>query len=285
MKTVVSYSGGKDSTAMLLRLLELDEQVDDIVFADTGFEFPELYDYLDRIEKHIGRKVTRIKYTEKEFKEWMYGKVTRGKHKGLVRGFPLTGFPCWLTREAKIRPLTKLQKDFDIVCVGIASDEAHRCSKEQGKIRYPLVEWGWSEQDCVNYLNEKKLLNPLYKNFNRLGCWFCPKQNDNSLYTLWKMYPKLWRELKKLNAENKKVRGDPIFLDDLDKYEEEFKNYKPKKLPKYQCYGCEAVKSAFLEHQCDLNVFSSMCPDKRIQVSKADCTVPKALVSGNEVRG
>ncbi len=32
MRYVVSFSGGKDSTAMLLRLLEEKAQVDDIVF-------------------------------------------------------------------------------------------------------------------------------------------------------------------------------------------------------------------------------------------------------------
>jgi 3'-phosphoadenosine 5'-phosphosulfate sulfotransferase (PAPS reductase)/FAD synthetase len=36
---VVSLSGGKDSTAMLLRLLEEGRPVDLILFCDTGLEF------------------------------------------------------------------------------------------------------------------------------------------------------------------------------------------------------------------------------------------------------
>ena len=39
-KYVVSLSGGKDSTAMLLRLLEEKRSVDLILFCDTGLEFP-----------------------------------------------------------------------------------------------------------------------------------------------------------------------------------------------------------------------------------------------------
>ena len=39
---VVSLSGGKDSTAMLLMLLERGEPVADVVFFDTGWEFPEM---------------------------------------------------------------------------------------------------------------------------------------------------------------------------------------------------------------------------------------------------
>lgn len=61
MKHIVSFSGGKDSTLMLLMMLEKGMPIDDIIFADTGMEFQELYDYVDRIERHIGRKITRIR--------------------------------------------------------------------------------------------------------------------------------------------------------------------------------------------------------------------------------
>ena len=48
---VVSFSGGKDSTAMLLRMLEEGMRVDVILFCDTGLEFPEMYDHIDKVEK------------------------------------------------------------------------------------------------------------------------------------------------------------------------------------------------------------------------------------------
>ena len=44
---VVSLSGGKDSTAMLLRMVEEGWPVDHIIFCDTGLEFPEIYDHID----------------------------------------------------------------------------------------------------------------------------------------------------------------------------------------------------------------------------------------------
>lgn len=40
MKRIVNLSGGKDSTAMLLMMLENDIAIDYIVFADTGKDFP-----------------------------------------------------------------------------------------------------------------------------------------------------------------------------------------------------------------------------------------------------
>ena len=36
MKKIVSFSGGKDSTAMLIHLIENDYQVDDILYVDVG---------------------------------------------------------------------------------------------------------------------------------------------------------------------------------------------------------------------------------------------------------
>ena len=51
---VVSLSGGKDSTAMLLMLLERGEPVADVVFFDTGWEFPEMYEYLEKLEAFTG---------------------------------------------------------------------------------------------------------------------------------------------------------------------------------------------------------------------------------------
>jgi len=263
---IVSFSGGKDSTAMLLRMIELDYKIDKIVFADTGFEFPELYDYIKRIEEHIGRKIITLKPEKNLFNKWFYGKSTRGKHKGKVRGYPLMAFPCWWTRESKLKPLQKIQKEANNVYIGIAYDEKERMSKTDGKLKYPLFEWKWTEQDCINYLNKKGLFNPLYVNFNRLGCYLCPKQSESSLYVLWKNYPELWNKMKWWDKENKEkgngywIKGVPL----VD-FEESFvKGYVPRKLPKYECWdGCESVKTAFKEKQKGLGFFNSKKPSEK----------------------
>lgn len=43
MKQIVQLSGGKDSTAMLLMMLERNMPVDEILFCDTGVEFPAIF--------------------------------------------------------------------------------------------------------------------------------------------------------------------------------------------------------------------------------------------------
>lgn len=61
---IVSLSGGKDSTAMLLKMIEQQIQIDCILFCDTGLEFPAMYSHLDKLERDIGLPITRIKAAE-----------------------------------------------------------------------------------------------------------------------------------------------------------------------------------------------------------------------------
>ena len=52
-KCYVSFSGGKDSTAMLLRMLEEGMPVDIILFCDTGLEFEGMYHHIEKLEKYL----------------------------------------------------------------------------------------------------------------------------------------------------------------------------------------------------------------------------------------
>lgn len=304
MKSMVSFSGGKDSTAMLLRMIELKIPIDKIVFADTLFEFPELYDYIKKIEKHIGMEISILEpqkhfagnlivknniiqkklkaksnisydhvYPEHwvnntkitTFEYWFYGctkpqykngKLLNEKSAGKQRGFPKVLSPCYYTREAKVNPLSDIGQFYDNIYIGIAYDEEQRIPKKPGKRKFPLYEWKWTEQDCIDYLNEKGLFNPLYVNFNRLGCWLCPKQNTSSLYVLWKIYPKLWLKLKWWDLENRRVTGNPILINNtLEYYENKFKDGKiPSRQAIYDCWnGCESVKKAFSDDKCSLD--------------------------------
>ena len=217
-KHIVSFSGGKDSTAMLLRMIKLDMPIDEIVFADTRLEFPELYEYIKRVEKYIGMKVTilKSKYT---WDERFYGKFTRGFNKGRIRGFPKVRFPDWCNRDLKMWQLNKFCKGH-IAYLGIASDEKHRVQLNEN-IKYPLIDWGWTEKKCLYYLKEKGLENPLYEKFKRLGCWLCPKQSKDSLRILYQDYPKQWAKLKKYE-EDSPVAFKPGFK--LKEIEDKWKN-------------------------------------------------------------
>lgn len=58
---IVSVSGGKDSTATLLVAIALETQNLRAVFADTGNEHEQTYEYLDYLERATGVKIQRVK--------------------------------------------------------------------------------------------------------------------------------------------------------------------------------------------------------------------------------
>jgi len=60
-KIIVSFSGGKDSTAMLHRLISWGYPIDAVIFFDTSWEFPQMYDQLNLVEKKTGLKIHRVK--------------------------------------------------------------------------------------------------------------------------------------------------------------------------------------------------------------------------------
>lgn len=59
--------------------------------------------------------------------------------------------------------------------IGIAADEPDRIKTHKNKkgIKMPLVEIGWTEQDCREWCEKNDLLSPIYTTASRGGCWFC----------------------------------------------------------------------------------------------------------------
>lgn len=203
---LVMFSGGKDSAAMLIKLIEDGENLDKIIFADTRLEFPEMYQYIERVQDYIKHEITIVKGNI-TFDDWFYDKFTKGRHKGQPRGFPkVVGLGCWAKRELKVKPLQKAEGKGNEIFIGITADEKERAYRETYQhnniYRFPLINWGLTGQDCINFLKERNLLNPLYEMFRRLGCWLCPKQGLESLKSLYKHYPELWDKLKKYEQDS-----------------------------------------------------------------------------------
>lgn len=68
---VISFSGGKDSTAMLLLAIERDTPDLSVVFADTGNEHEQTYDYVRYIESATG---VPIRWVKADFSRQIAGK-------------------------------------------------------------------------------------------------------------------------------------------------------------------------------------------------------------------
>lgn len=202
IKHIVSFSGGKDSTAMLLKMIENNMPIDDIIFLDTTVEFPEMYEHINKVEKHIGRTITKLQ-AEKDFEYMLlHYEKKKGKNKG-QKGYSFPDFRNrWCTRYFKQdvikRYLKEKYKDYEIIEYhGIAVDEIKRLEKNKNKnIKYLLVDWNMTEQDCLNYCYSKGFdWNGLYEKFSRLSCWCCPLQKIGELKILYNNYPDLWNKL------------------------------------------------------------------------------------------
>lgn len=203
IKHIVQFSGGKDSTAMLLMMLERGMPIDDIIFCDTTMEFPAMYEHIDKVEKYIGRPITRLKPPHDFIYYFAEYEKIRGKNKG-KKGY---GWPRmwarWCTRLFKIDLTAKYLRrvgEYKLY-IGIARDEPKRHQKRMKNVIHPLYDWGITEsmalQYCYNYGFD---WGGLYEQFRRVSCWCCPLQPLNELRNLRKNYPELWDKLLKMDG-------------------------------------------------------------------------------------
>ena len=213
---VVSFSGGKDSTAMLLRMIELGEHIDEVICCDTTKEFPAMYRHIEKVKKVVeeaGIKFTMLK-AEHDFDHYMYDHTPERRNTSKcadMRGLSWPGVRMrWCTGIFKERPINayfkqKKQQYNVIQCIGLATDEGYRLEREHNQQeghRHPLVEWGWVEADCLKYCYDHGYdWEGLYEIFSRVSCWCCPLQGLGELRKLRKHCPDLWEELKDMDRK------------------------------------------------------------------------------------
>jgi len=223
---VVSLSGGKDSTAMLLMMLEKQMPIDIILFCDTGLEFPAMYQHLDTLERDIGRAITRIR-SDQDYEYLMFDVPVKRKadtlfirrYGHIYNGYGWAGSRMrWCTSKLKDGPREKflrpLRKKYNVLeYVGIAADEQYRLKRPRNKAAnhiHPLVDWGMTEADCLKYCYDRGYdWGGLYEHFRRVSCWCCPLQSLAELRQLMRNYPELWEQLKSWDKRTwRKFRPD-----------------------------------------------------------------------------
>ena len=134
---LITFSGGKDSLAIILwalKNLKFDEW--EVVFCDTGWEAAITYEYIDFIEKHIGKKFIRLK--QERFEEKLdqhildtviriFGERNVFAEMVLSKGrFPSTR-ARFCTEELKMKPVIDyiLSLDQDVIVVqGVRAEES-----------------------------------------------------------------------------------------------------------------------------------------------------------------
>ena len=229
-KYIASVSFGKDSLAMLLKLIEENERLDEVVFYDTGMEFKAIYDIRDKILSIL--KEHNIKYIElkpnKPFEYTMFEKEVNGKN-GKHYGYSWCGGRCrWGTTE-KLKALDKYCKDC-FVYVGIAYDEKRRIDKIKEKNSkgtnplkmMPLYKYKMSEKDCLDYCKSKGFSweengIDLYSILDRVSCYCCANKNLKELKNYYLYLPQYWEKLKELQSKTDRPFKKDKTIFDLEK--------------------------------------------------------------------
>lgn len=217
MKYIASVSFGKDSLAMLLRLLEENYPLDAVIFYNTGMEFQSIYDIRDRVRPMLDdRGIALIELHPKEpFLYSMTERKVTSKQKGEHLGYGWCGGLCrWGTR-CKIDTIKKFKRSLDddvTDYVGIAYDEQERFEKEKSQEKcFPLVDWRMTEADCLAYCWAKgwhwKEQSPvageidLYNILSRVSCWCCSNKNLKELRSIYQLLPQYWDRLRELQKK------------------------------------------------------------------------------------
>jgi len=205
---IVSFSGGKDSTAMLLMMLEKGMQVDEIIFVDTTKEFPEIYRNITKVEAYIGRKVTKVAI---DFDYWFKDIDHKSKDRNGY-GWP-TPKNRWCTgrkrgafnQAAKGRKYdshtqnrTTPPRRADIY-LGIAADEPRRI-RDIKNTHYPLAEWGITEAQALQYCYDHGFdFEGAYEHFRSLSCYLCPFHTLDQTEAVYNYYPEQWKDMLRLD--------------------------------------------------------------------------------------
>lgn len=222
--TLASFSGGKDSTAMVLRMIETGDRPDQVLFCDTGMEFPAMYDHISRVREFIeseGVEFVELKPTH-SFEYLLLEKPIESKKHGFYHGYSWPGmYMRWCTKHLKTevserycRSLRESTGEDIVVCTGLAADEGRRLERQSNlRDRHPLAEWGWTEDMCLGYCYgrgydwyDQSTGKGLYELFTRTSCWICPLGTVDNFRQLRRWYPEMWARIGSYEARIKAQR-------------------------------------------------------------------------------
>lgn len=194
---ILSLSGGKDSTALAIFLKGKIANVE-YVFCDTKKELPETYEYLDKLEVFLEKKIERLVFEGGDFDDLLEYR----------NGFLPSAQVRWCTEQLKIKPFEKhIGDDYCYSYIGIRADEKNRTGYISTKKNiipvYPFIENGITKPDVIKLLEESGLGIPEYYTWrSRSGCYFCFFQQKMEWVGLKENHPDLFKEAKKYEKLN-----------------------------------------------------------------------------------
>jgi len=214
---IIAYSGGKDSTATLLVMLDcLPLERIRIIHNPAGLaDQPEVADYITYIECELG--VTGVTVERVQAGDRPLPPMTRGGERpdyALVgtlfemvrlRGMWPSAHQRYCNVYLKQWPTALYARQFEnpVIISGQRADESKArmglpVLSEDGSqslpndYRYPIYRpiLDWSEQDVWQFLRSRRILpNPVYNYQGRCGCWCCPMCHPREVLNFCRLHP------------------------------------------------------------------------------------------------
>ncbi len=209
---IVPLSGGKDSTALAVYLSQRYGHLPfEYVFADTGAELPETYEYFDRLQHVLGVEVKRVsaldlfKVAEKPNRTAF--DVALFEH---FAGFLPGPRSRWCTRILKIAPFEQYigaARAYSYIAIrgdenragylGTGTKPVVMSEKPNITPVYPFKDDGIGLADVQRLLDASGLGLPRYYEWrSRSGCYFCFYQQIGEWQGLSERHPDLFEKAK-----------------------------------------------------------------------------------------
>jgi len=206
-----SFSGGKDSAVSTLLSKEVIPDLD-VVFIDTGLEYPETLNYVKDFAKKYDINLDTVdgnNFWDNLEKEGIPTKDNR-----------------WCNSACKLMPLKRyLKKKYGnkkvLTIDGTRKYESFTRANLDYKRKSGFIDFqtnlfpilDWNSLDIWSYIFSNDILyNPMYdKGFERIGCYLCPSALNSEFLRVKELHPDYFERwvkyLKKYFPESEVLRG------------------------------------------------------------------------------
>lgn len=184
---VVALSGGKDSTAMAVRLRQLyPSQPYTYVCTPTGDELPEMFAHWQKLRDTLGGTFLPIVHPRGLngliFDDW---RLPNWRERWCTRRLKIEPYAAWLMKQSA-------QHTRIVSYVGIRFDEPEREAGDYLAVPgieqcFPLRDWEWCLDDVLEFLSKEQIDIP-----RRTDCARCFYQKLIEWFELWRDHREIY---------------------------------------------------------------------------------------------
>ena len=198
LPVAVAFSGGKDSLAVLGLALEEFGEKFTVFFNNTGIEFPETVEYVEKLRGELEPRGIRFIVADAGDAFW----------RALYVFSPPGRDYRWCCKVTKLGPITlAIKENYPEGVLMFVGQRKYESIKRFKQPRVWRNEWvpneigaspifHWRAIEVWLYIFSRKLpYNPLYeRGFDRIGCFLCPSASLAEFERLKREKPELWEK-------------------------------------------------------------------------------------------